>query len=407
MRFLKKAYIQRAIREEAKGKYKQAAALYSKAEEFDKVGEMHELLGDMARAFPAKIREYQQAIRWYKQAEYLEKIAAKLAKTMEVEIRVDAKVSPIELHRLPKVAEYYALAKQWEKAGKIYEELGMFDEALEMYVQGGHVEHVERISVRKEDRDHRTYSAQQYYEEAEAAYRIGQRDKAYQALKQCLTIEKNHVKARHLFEQLERTLRSSDTRIVRIPITGHEYILLGKNIVTIGRQEGNDIVLRRNDVSRTHARIGFRGHRVLVEDLHSSNGTRINGLRIQQQAEIRDRDVLGIGRSFQFEVRIRKRSTGISASLCSAEREGTQRYYLLFCQEIYIGAAHECELPLPHMSSHLPPQLLTIHCQPPFWYFHFHPDLTDVELNGIAVSKYVVVLPGDTLAFGGINLLFE
>ena len=47
MKFLKKSYIQEAIAEEAKGNYKQAAAFYSKAEEFEKVGEMYELLGDI------------------------------------------------------------------------------------------------------------------------------------------------------------------------------------------------------------------------------------------------------------------------------------------------------------------------------------------------------------------------
>ena len=114
MKFRKKSYIQQALAEEAKGNYKQAAAFYSKAEEFEKVGEMYELLGDMSRPLPRKIRAYQQALHWYKLSEHLEPVAAKLAKTMEVEIRADAKVSPVELHRLSEVAEYYALAKQWE-----------------------------------------------------------------------------------------------------------------------------------------------------------------------------------------------------------------------------------------------------------------------------------------------------
>lgn len=407
MKFLKKTYMQRALREEAKGNYKQAAAFYSKAEEFEKVGEMHELLGDMSRAFPHKIRAYQQALRWYKQSEHIENITKKLAETMEIEIRADAKVSAVELHRLPKVAEYYALAKQWKKAGNIYEELGMYEEATEMYIQGGEVERVEKMSARKEDRDHRVYSAQQYYEEAEATYRLGQRDKAYQALKQCLTIETKHVKARNLFESLKQALQTSDKRIIRIPTEDREYVLIGKNVMTIGRQEGNDLVLTQNDVSRCHARLGFRRNSFMVEDLKSSNGTRVNGLRIQDKAEIRDRDVLGIGRSARFEVRIYQNTTGISAMLCPLDQQVIQRHYLFFSGDIHVGSKSECDLPLQHIDPAAPSHLFKIHHQQPFWYFHIHPQLTDVELNGVSVKKYIVVLSGDTITTCGATLLFE
>jgi hypothetical protein len=116
MNFLKKSYRQRAI-QEGKGNYTQAAAFYSKAEEFEKVGEMHELLGDFADTFPAKIRAYQQALRWYRQPDHQEPLAYKLAEIMEADIRADATVSAIESRRLPMVAEYYALAKKWKKAG--------------------------------------------------------------------------------------------------------------------------------------------------------------------------------------------------------------------------------------------------------------------------------------------------
>ncbi len=408
MKFLKKTYIQRALREEAKGNYKQAAAFYSKAEEFEKVGEMHELLGDMTRAFSHKIRAYQQALRWYKQPAQIENLAKKLAETMEVEIRADAKVSAVELHRLPKVAEYYALAKEWKKAGSIYEELGMYNEAQEMYVQGGEIERLEKIATRKEDRDHRRYSAQQYYEDAETAHRIGQRDRTYQLLKQCLTIETKHARARNLFETLKQKLQAAPgRRLLRIPLEEREYILISKDVLTIGRKEGSDLVLSQNDVSRNHARIGFRGHNLLVEDLQSSNGTRVNGLRIQQRAEIRDRDVLGIGRSMQFEVRLRQSSAGISAMLCPLDQQVIQRQYIFFSGDLHIGAKSECDLPLQHIEPAAPSRLFKLQYQQPFWYLHIHPQLTGVELNGVPVKKYVVVISGDTITSCGATLLFE
>src|SRR5436305_7063765 len=50
---------------------------------------------------------------------------------------------------------------------------------------------------------------------------------------------------------------------------------------SIGREEGN--VLRLNDerVSRFHAKVQFDGEDVILTDLESTNGTRINGDPVQ------------------------------------------------------------------------------------------------------------------------------
>ncbi len=407
MKFLKKSYIQRAIREEAKGNYKQAAAYYSKAGEFEKVGEMHELVGDITRAFPAKIRAYQQAIRWYTTGERLEALAGKLAKTMELEIRADSKVSSIEHHRLQKVAEYYTLAKLWHESGRIYEELGMLDEATEMYIHEGNIKQIERLADRKEEHDLRTFSVQQYYEEAEAAYRRGHRDRAYQFLQQCLTIDRNHSKASVLFESLSHHLQHSTKRTIRMPMEESEYIMFGNQMVTIGRQEDNDMVLVQHDISRHHARLGLSQHRFLVEDLHSSNGTRVNGLRIRHQAEIRDQDVLSIGRHASFEIRLRRQADTISASLHHSEQQGVQKHYLLFSGAAHIGTKETDAIPLQQSIAGLPSRLFKIRYQHPFWFIHLHPQLTGVEFNGVAVERYLVIFAGDTINVEGLTFLIE
>lgn len=60
--------------------------------------------------------------------------------------------------------------------------------------------------------------------------------------------------------------------------------------VTIGRKASNDIPLSDMTVSGTHARIEASQ----VEDLGSTNGTRLNGKRIAS-ARLRHGDVIGIG----------------------------------------------------------------------------------------------------------------
>ena len=66
--------------------------------------------------------------------------------------------------------------------------------------------------------------------------------------------------------------------------------------ITIGRQQGNTIQLTEKNVSRRHARLFPDGDdRWVVEDLESTNGTFVNGARIQE-ARLRSGDTLTVGR---------------------------------------------------------------------------------------------------------------
>ncbi|MBE2254428.1 MAG: FHA domain-containing protein [Myxococcus sp.] len=51
--------------------------------------------------------------------------------------------------------------------------------------------------------------------------------------------------------------------------------------LTVGRAEGNDLILSEGGVSRKHARFFLEGADVMVEDLGSANGTIVNGERIE------------------------------------------------------------------------------------------------------------------------------
>ncbi|MFZ5471960.1 MAG: FHA domain-containing protein [Myxococcota bacterium] len=65
--------------------------------------------------------------------------------------------------------------------------------------------------------------------------------------------------------------------------------------ITIGRQEGNTIRLTERNVSRRHARLVRANGSVMVEDLGSYNGIRINGEKISGQVKVRDGDLIQIG----------------------------------------------------------------------------------------------------------------
>jgi phosphoserine phosphatase RsbU/P len=74
---------------------------------------------------------------------------------------------------------------------------------------------------------------------------------------------------------------------------GSLYPLEGPSIV-LGRHPGCDIVLDSDAVSRQHARIVSLDGRFQIEDLHSRNGTMLNGRLVNGRQPLVDSDELGI-----------------------------------------------------------------------------------------------------------------
>jgi pSer/pThr/pTyr-binding forkhead associated (FHA) protein len=65
--------------------------------------------------------------------------------------------------------------------------------------------------------------------------------------------------------------------------------------MVIGRGRGADIVIAEPTMSRAHAAIGYDGAHFFVQDLGSTNGTRVNGTR-EQKAVLRDGDEVQLGK---------------------------------------------------------------------------------------------------------------
>src|SRR4051812_23004686 len=65
--------------------------------------------------------------------------------------------------------------------------------------------------------------------------------------------------------------------------------------ITIGREDGNTVRLPERNVSRRHARLLRDDGFLVIEDLGSSNGVRINGDRIDAPRRIQEGDLIQIG----------------------------------------------------------------------------------------------------------------
>ena len=69
--------------------------------------------------------------------------------------------------------------------------------------------------------------------------------------------------------------------------------------LTIGREEGNDIQLNDERVSRCHFKLQRDNDRLVLTDLDSTNGTKVNGVECQLKI-LRHGDLISVGRSLML-----------------------------------------------------------------------------------------------------------
>src|SRR6187402_3569603 len=97
--------------------------------------------------------------------------------------------------------------------------------------------------------------------------------------------------------------RSRDTRLrpeLIVPvtvITPQGDLELNSGSLLIGRLPECDVNLPDTLVSRMHARLSVQQESVVVEDLHSTNGVYVNGLRVTHSCVLREGDRILIGTS--------------------------------------------------------------------------------------------------------------
>src|SRR5712671_1781550 len=65
--------------------------------------------------------------------------------------------------------------------------------------------------------------------------------------------------------------------------------------VTIGRVQGNDIILPKGNVSKRHSRIVLKDGKFIIVDLKSTNGTYVNGRKITSPLVLKETDKIYVG----------------------------------------------------------------------------------------------------------------
>ena len=120
--------------------------------------------------------------------------------------------------------------------------------------------------------------------------------------------------------------------------------------ITIGREEGNTIQLNDERVSRCHLKIQQDSERIVLTDLDSTNGTKVNGQECQLKI-LRFGDVVGVGRSLiriGSEAEIAQRLAGLQPPNRESERTVSRE----FAVPSEAGSSFDFELSPSHANEH-------------------------------------------------------
>ena len=78
---------------------------------------------------------------------------------------------------------------------------------------------------------------------------------------------------------------------------GHKQVDLTAERTVVGRAEDCDLPITHDSISRQHCAIVRVGEQWYLDDLGSSNGTRVNEDKIGSRVELKERDIIKIGKA--------------------------------------------------------------------------------------------------------------
>jgi predicted component of type VI protein secretion system len=113
---------------------------------------------------------------------------------------------------------------------------------------------------------------------------------------------------------------------------------------TVGREEGNDIQLNDERVSRCHFKVQRDNDRLVLTDLDSTNGTKVNGTECQLKI-LRHGDLIAVGRSLMLvgsESQIAARLAAMGGDNATMAREPSSGE-----SSVVMELNHEAKSPFP------------------------------------------------------------
>lgn len=112
--------------------------------------------------------------------------------------------------------------------------------------------------------------------------------------------------------------------IVRRGPQPNQVYELGDNVVNLGRDITNHIVINDREVSRHHLRFTRGPEGYTVEDLGSTNGTFVNGKRVTGATLLKNGDLLGLGETVTLGYELVRGEAGASPPAAQPSQQPQQ-----------------------------------------------------------------------------------
>jgi hypothetical protein len=218
-----------------------------------------------------------------------------------------------------------------------------------------------------------------------------------------------------------------------------KFTILNNQKITVGRSPNVDVTLNNISVSRRHASFERQGNRIILTDLGSRNGTKVNGKTIQQPVLVHPTDVIKIGKftlvppqwedeGAEFaEIRLKEDR---SRRLGATQRMDETYYFDPKTQKKIRGkltrikgSVEPEELVLSGKTDYSigkNPQSdmrikglfvgnvqFSVQNRHDLWFLNPQPDAKPPTLNNKPITGLTELSPGDILGIGGVQIKFE
>jgi pSer/pThr/pTyr-binding forkhead associated (FHA) protein len=213
-----------------------------------------------------------------------------------------------------------------------------------------------------------------------------------------------------------------------------EEVPLERGQITVGRKEGNDIVIKSKEVSGAHAKFYNYGGNYFIQDLNSLNGTFVNGKKItrhtlkhgdqisighyilhftvvdtkeddtqelelkEEQKPVVDRETVQISKKEEQEM------TGALGGFLVIEGSTDENVYELPKGLTVIGKAENADIKLKSLFA--PKVAAFVNRKANGYHLSPSDEKKGVKINNQPLEKTVVLSDGDIVEAGGLKLQF-
>lgn len=185
--------------------------------------------------------------------------------------------------------------------------------------------------------------------------------------------------------------------MLRGPNVGKTFEMV-KDVVTMGRDMSNDIVINDAEASRHHCRFSRQGDAYVVEDLGSTNGTFVNSARVSGPRTLSNDDVVGIGETVALTYEMAEEAPSIGGATVVGGIDATVVASDLSARQVQEMAASAPppppEPPTTPMPSYEPPPAMSASPSAPSSDSFSKPAGGDSKRNmyiGIGVAAFVLL----------------